>query len=405
MVVIVFLGRRLGTEIFPKVDVGQIQLRLRAPTGTQINGTEAMALQVLDLIKQEVGAENVEITLGFLGVHGSPYPINFIYLWNGGPEEGVLQVQLKRGTPIKIEELKEKLRKVFAQRLPGVTFSFEPSDIVSRVMSLGSPTPIEIAISGQNLAADRDFGERVKAALQEIPSLRDLQFGQALDYPTVEVKVDREKAGVMGAKMADVSRALVTATSSSRFVVPNYWADPNSGVAYQVQVQVPQVQMDSVEQVKNVPVLDQGGQAVLLRNVASVTEGTAVGQYERYNMQRMVTVTANIEGADLGSVAKEVNNALQKLGQPPSGITGDRPGPGCAAGANAGRIAHRLADGRGGDLPATGRQLSVAQVVVPGRLDHAGGHRGRGPDALGDRDEFEYPVLYGGDHGRRSSGG
>ena len=321
MVVIVFLGQRLGTEIFPKVDVGQIQLRLRARTGTQINGTEAMALQVLDLIKQEVGAENVEITLGFLGVHGLPYPINFIYLWNGGPEEGVLQVQLKRGTPIKIEELKEKLRKVFAQRLPGVTFSFEPSDIVSRVMSLGSPTPIEIAISGQNLAADRDFGERIKAALQEIPSLRDLQFGQALDYPTVEVKVDREKAGVMGAKMADVSRALVTATSSSRFVVPNYWADPNSGVAYQVQVQVPQVQMDSVEEVKNVPVLDQGGQAVLLRNVASVTEGTAVGQYERYNMQRMVTVTANIEGADLGSVAKEVNNALRKLGQPPSGIT------------------------------------------------------------------------------------
>jgi multidrug efflux pump subunit AcrB len=319
--VIVFLGRRLGTEIFPKVDVGQIQLRLRAPTGTQINGTEAIALQVLDLIKQEVGPENVEITLGFLGVHGSAYPINFIYLWNGGPEEGVLQVQLKPGTSIRIEELKERLRKVFAEKLPEVTFSFEPSDIVSRVMSLGSPTPIEIAISGQNLAADHAFGEQVKAALQQIPALRDLQFGQALDYPTVDVNVDREKAGVMGAKMADVSRALVTATSSSRFVVPNYWADPSSGVAYQVQVQVPQARMDSVEQVKNVPVLDHGGQSVLLRNVAKVSESSAVGQYERYNMQRMVTVTANIEGADLGSAAKQVSDALQKVGQVPPGIT------------------------------------------------------------------------------------
>jgi multidrug efflux pump subunit AcrB len=294
---------------------------LRAPTGTQINGTEAIALEVLDLIKREVGPQNVEITLGFLGVHGSPYPINFIYLWNGGPEEGVLQVQLKPGTPIEIEGLKERLRKVFAQKIPEVTFSFEPSDIVSRVMSLGSPTPIEIAISGQNLAADHAFGEQVKAALQQIPALRDLQFGQALDYPTVEVNVDREKAGVMGAKMADVSRALVTATSSSRFVVPNYWADPNSGVAYQVQVQVPQARMDSLEQVKNVPVLDHGGQSVLLRNVAKVTESSAVGQYERYNMQRMVTVTANIEGADLGSVANEVSQALQKLGQVPPGIT------------------------------------------------------------------------------------
>ncbi|MGA2540361.1 MAG: efflux RND transporter permease subunit [Verrucomicrobiota bacterium] len=320
-VVVWLAGRRLGTEIFPKVDAGQIQLRLRGPTGTQIDGTEAIALQALDLIKQEVGPENVQITLGFLGVHGAAYPINFIYLWNGGPEEGVLQVQLKAGTTVRIEPLKERLRKVFAEKMPGVSFSFEPSDIVSRVMSLGSPTPIEVAISGQNLTADRAFAEKVKETLQGIDSLRDLQFGQALDYPTVDVKVDREKAGVMGVTMADVSRALVTASSSSRFVVPNYWADPNSGVAYQLQVQVPQARMDSLEQARNVPVKDHGGQSLLLRNVASVTEGAAVGQYERYNMQRMVTVTANVSGADLGSVAQQVSTALQALGQPPPGIT------------------------------------------------------------------------------------
>jgi len=319
--VIVLVGRRLGTEIFPPVDAGQIELRLRAPTGTQLDGTEAIALQTLDLIKQEVGPQNVEITLAFLGVHAPSYPINLIYLWNGGPEEGVVQVQLKPGTRIGIEALKERLRNIFVEKLPGVSFSFEPSDIVSRVMSLGSPTPIEIAISGQNLAADHAFGEQVRAALQKIPALRDIQFGQALDYPTVDVNVDREKAGVIGVKMADVSRALVTATSSSRFVVPNYWADPNSGVAYQVQVQVPQARMDSVEQVKNVPVFDHGGQGILLRNVAKVTESTEIGQYERYNMQRMVTVTANIAGADLGSVTRQINQALATLGQPPAGIT------------------------------------------------------------------------------------
>jgi multidrug efflux pump subunit AcrB len=319
--VIVLVGRRLGTEIFPPVEAGQIQLRLRAPTGTLLDGTEAIALQTLDLIKQEVGAQNIEITLAFLGVHAPSYPINLIYLWNGGPEEGVLQVQLKPGTAVRIEALKERLRKLFVEKLPGVSFSFEPSDIVSRVMSLGSPTPIEIAVSGQNLVADRNFGDQVRAVLQKIPGLRDIQFGQSLDYPTVDVNVDREKAGVIGVKMADVSKALVTATSSSRFIVPNYWADPNSGVAYQVQVQVPQARMDSVEQVKNVPVFDRGGQGVLLRNVAKVTEGSEVGQYERYNMQRMVTVTANIEGADLGSVAKQVNEALARLGQPPAGIS------------------------------------------------------------------------------------
>jgi multidrug efflux pump subunit AcrB len=133
----------------------------------------------------------------------------------------------------------------------------------------------------------------------------------------VDVAVNRERAGLMGVKMAEVSRSLVAATSSSRFVVPNYWADPNSGVAYQVQVQVPQSYMDSVEEAQNIPVTYRNGQAILLRNIANVTEGTAVGQYERYNMQRVITVTANIGGADLGSVARQVMKGIAELGAPP----------------------------------------------------------------------------------------
>src|SRR5947207_830129 len=202
-VMIVFIGRQLGTEIFPKVDAGQLLVRLRAPTGTHVDGTEAIALQALDIIKNEVGANNVEITLGFIGVHGSSYPINLIYLWNGGPEEGVVQVQLKPGTPIRIEELKERLRKDFAAQLSEVSFSFEPSDIVSRVMSLGAPTPIEVAVSGPNLAADREFAEKVKEALQKIPTIRDVQFRQALDYPTVDVAVNRERGGLLGVRMSE----------------------------------------------------------------------------------------------------------------------------------------------------------------------------------------------------------
>ena len=117
--VIVFLGRGLGTEIFPQVEAGQLQVRLRAPAGTQIEGTEAVALRTLDLIKQEAGPQNVRLTLGFIGVHGANYPVNLIYLWNGGPEEGVVQVQLKKGAPIRIEDLKERLRRKFARANAG----------------------------------------------------------------------------------------------------------------------------------------------------------------------------------------------------------------------------------------------------------------------------------------------
>jgi len=319
--VIVLVGGGLGTEIFPKVDTGQLQVRLRAPTGTRVDGTEVVALEALDIIREEVGAENIAITLGFLGVHAPSYPINLVYLWNGGSEEGVLQVQLNPDAGIDTEALKERLRVLFAERLPEVSFSFEPSDIVSQVMSLGSPTPIEVAVSGPNLAANREFATRVRERLEQIPTLRDVQFGQALDYPTLEVNVNRERAGIMGVEMAQLSRSLVAATSSSRFTVPNYWADPNSGVAYQIQVQIPQAQMDSVEALENLPVAYRDGQPVLLRNVAEVAQGTTPGQYSRYNMQRMVTVTANVEGTDLGTATGQIRATLAELGDPPPRVS------------------------------------------------------------------------------------
>jgi multidrug efflux pump subunit AcrB len=318
-VLIVVLGRNLGTDIFPKVDAGQLQMRVRAPAGTRIDSTEKIALHTLDIVSQTVGAKNVDVTLGFVGVHGSAYPINFIYLWNGGPEEAVLQVQLKAGAPVNIDALKEQLRHRFAADMPGVEYSFEPADIISRVMSFGSATPVEVAVSGPDLNAVTEFAKRVRSALSSDPSLRDVQFAQALDYPTVDVNVDRQRAGLEGVRMSDVSRSLVTATSSSRFVVPNYWADPNSGVAYQIQVQVPQDQMRTAEDIGNLPI-SAGGRSVLLRNIAAVQQGTAVGQYQRYNMQRTIAVTANVGGSDLGRVASSIDRTLASLGKPPAGV-------------------------------------------------------------------------------------
>src|SRR6202140_73402 len=132
--VIFLVGSSLGTEIFPIVDTGQLQLHLRAPTGTRIERTEQIALQTLDAIKREGGPDNVEISLGFDGTQPPNYPINTIYLWSSGSEEAVLQVQLKPSAGIGIEDLKERLRQKLPQELPGVRFSFEPSDIVTRGM-------------------------------------------------------------------------------------------------------------------------------------------------------------------------------------------------------------------------------------------------------------------------------
>ncbi len=328
LMLIVFLGRRLGTEIFPRVDSGQLQVRLRAPAGTDIDGTEKIYLKALDIIKNDVGPDNVAISSGLIGIHGSNFPINYIYLWNSGPEEGVLQVQLKPGTRVSLPELAERLRRQFATQLPGVSFSFEPADIISRVMSLGAATPIEVTVAGKDFNASRAFAEQIKTQLAGIPVLRDVQYGQLLDYPTVNVNVDRERAGILGATMRQVSQALVPATWSSRFVDLNYWADPNTGIGYQLQVQIPQKAMTSLEDVGNLPILqhdpkdpEKRVKEVLLRNIATITNGTALGEYDRYNMQRSVTVRANIYGDDLGGAARQVNQAIAGLGPPPLGTS------------------------------------------------------------------------------------
>jgi len=309
--VIWLIGGRLGFEIFPRVDAGQFAFRVHAPAGTKIKNTEALSLKALDLVKREAGADRVALTLGLVGVHAPNYPINLIHLWNGGPEEAWFAVQLKPDAHVDVAALQERLRAVFEGELAGASVTFEPADIVSRVMSFGSPTPIEIAVSGPTLAISRAHAEKLLAKLKEMPALRDVRIAQNLDFPTVDVAVDRERAGLLGVKTTDVTRSLVAATTSSRFTVANFWADPGSGVAYNLQVQIPQALTTSLDDLKNIPVMrSPSGDPVYLRSVASITQGSAVGQYERYNMARVVSITANIQGADLGHVARDIARVL-----------------------------------------------------------------------------------------------
>lgn len=323
---------RLGRSVFPVVDAGQFRLRMRAQDGTHIEKTEALAKRALGLIADELGPDNIELTLGYVGMIHSNFPVNAVYQWSRGPEEAILYIDLKNSLRISDEKLKEQVRVRLSTEMPDVRFSFEPSDIVNEVMSFGSPTPVEVVVSGADFAKSREFAEKIRTELSAIPDLRDIQYGQSLDYPTVQVNVDREKAGMAGVTPADVSRALVTATSSSRFVVPNYWADPKSGVAYQVQVEIPRPVVRSPYDIETVGSLSQLGLIplrrteqgeILVRDVATLERGTMPGQFDRYNMKRQVTITANMVGGDLGSLAAQVQQALARAGQPPTGITAE----------------------------------------------------------------------------------
>ena len=205
--------------------------------------------------------------------------------------------------------------------MPAVQITFEPADIVARVMSFGASTPVEVAVQGPNVAANRAHAEKIHGELAKVPALRDLQYGQPLDYPTLRIDVDRDRAGRAGMAASSVIRSLVAATSSSRFVEPVYWRDPGSGNAFQIQVEIPQHEIASVDDVRALPVSSRDHPGVLLGDLAAVSRTESPGMVERYNMQRLVSLTANIHDTPLGSVVPDLQKAIAAAGEPARGVT------------------------------------------------------------------------------------
>jgi multidrug efflux pump subunit AcrB len=231
----------------------------------------------------------------------------------------VLQIALRPDAGLRLGDFEEDLRRRFHDRFPAAQFSFEPGDIVSRIMNFGAPTPVEVAVMGPDFAASRTFATKVRDELARIPALRDLQLGQALDYPAIQVDVNRQLAGQLGITVDQIGRSFAAATSSSRFVSPNYWADPRTGIAFQVQVEVPQPRMTSLDDLRAMPVSADHRSRPLLGDVARVENSTIVGEYDRVNGQRMVTLTANVFGEDLGRIVGRVDRAIGRAGTPPRG--------------------------------------------------------------------------------------
>ncbi len=321
LAIILLLGPQLAQELFPSVGATQFRLRFDAPTGTRAEETERLVTGVLDEIRQTAGAQNVLITLGYVGTQGASYPINTVFLWTSGPHEAVINVALRPEAHIDLGSFEEKLRQILPPKFPGSSFSFEPGNLVDQIMNFGAPTPVELAVAGPNLSASRAYTERLRNEMGMIADLRDLKYELPLDYPSVNVKVDRELAGQFGVTTAQVARSLSEATFSSRFTGPNYWADPNSGIAYQLQVQYPQSRITSLEDVQNIPVMPGQFQHPLIGDLARVEDGTIMGEYDRHNGFRMLTLSANMAGHDLGKLAKSLDAAIRRAGPPPRGTT------------------------------------------------------------------------------------
>ncbi len=313
------LGSHIGRDVLPKTESGQFQVRLRAPEGTRIEETEKKVLSALHAVEELVGKDNVAISSAYVGLHPPLYPISPIYMFMAGPHEGVLSVQFGKGRHGTIDAFKEAFRDRMKSELPDVTVSFEPVELTEKILSQGSPTPIEVRIVGRNKRVNEAFAQKVMATLKELDFLRDLQLAQSTRYPTVDIDVDRTRAAQLGVDMSDVARSLIASTSSSRYTDKNTWIDRIIGLSYNVQVEVPESKMASLENLREISVRRDALRPVL-GDVANVTHGTTYGEADNLGAMPMLSITANVHGTDLGTASTRVKEAIRALGDPPRGL-------------------------------------------------------------------------------------
>ncbi|PMD97014.1 acriflavin resistance protein [Siphonobacter sp. BAB-5405] len=311
---------QIGQDMMPRQNhARQFQVRIVAQEGLRIERTEEITKEVIRQIDGIVGPKNVAISSAFVGMTPSSYGTSSLYVFNAGPHEAVLQVKLSDQYEVaSLDNLKDEIRKRVHQKLPGVKLSYEPIDLTDKIMSQGAQAPIEIQVGGKSLEEGQHYANRLLTQMKKIPYLRDLRINQPLSYPTIQIKIDRERAAQLNVSIDEIAKSLVAATSSSRFTAKNLWLDESKGFAYQVQVEMEQQQMNTVADIQSIPLV-KGQLRPTLGDVATITPSTVPGEYDRIGPRRIITVSANIAHKDLGTASRAVQQAIKNAGDPPKG--------------------------------------------------------------------------------------
>jgi multidrug efflux pump subunit AcrB len=310
----------IGRDVLPKVNSGTFQVRLRDADGTRLERTEETTIKALHILEGLVGKEHIAITSSLVGMHPSSFSTNPIYMFMAGPQEAVMQVSLTEDYKVNLDDLKERFRQAMHKQLPAVKLSFEPIELTDKILSQGSPTPIEVALTGKDKKQNVIYAYKVMKVLDSIKYLRDVQIAQSFKYPSINIDIDRVRAAELGVGVSDISRTLTASTSSSRFTEKNNWIDEKVGLSYLVQVQIPEYQMSSINDIKEIPVLSNQPRPVI-SDVATVKQDTTNGEDDDIGAVPTLSVTANINKKDLGTATDDVQKAIKSLGKMPRGLT------------------------------------------------------------------------------------
>ena len=296
----------VGRDFFPSVDAGQLRLHVSAPPGTRLEETEQVFGQVEAAIRRIIPPEELVLVLDNIGV---PQPTNLARSDSVtvGSADGEILLALNPEHHSPTRRYTQRLRQELTAQFPGVTFFFQPADIVNQILNFGLPAPINIRVTGINQDATYPIAQDLQARLARIRGLTDVHLHQIVHAPALHVEVDRTRAVELGLMQRDVANNLLVTLSGSRFVSPNFWADPRTGIPYPLVVQTPQYRIDSLESMRNTSMAVNGAAVPqLLSNLATFERRAVPSVVTHSNVQPVFDIYANVQDRDLGSAAAEV---------------------------------------------------------------------------------------------------
>ncbi len=309
----------LGKELFPPIDAGQFTILIRVPSGMRIELSEDLAAGVEEAVRKVVPAHEINTIVTNTGVL---YDWPAAYTPNAGPMDSFMNVQLTEDHKVSGQEYVRLLRKVLPEEFPGVGFAFDTGGLLSAALNFGLPSPIDIQVAGNSLEVAQEIARKIQTQVQQVPGTADVRIQQKLDYPVLNIDVDRVKAAYLGLTQEDVVKNIETAINSSVNFLPAFWIDRNNGNHYFLGVQYPENLIRSIATLEDIPVTDPAPDGTapqhptLVKNVAKITRGVAPVEVEHRAITRVTDVYANVSGRDIGSVASDIEKRLVHVDLP-----------------------------------------------------------------------------------------
>ena len=298
----------LGVAFFPRTDSGQFVINLKAPSGTRVELTEEYVKEVEGIIRQVVAKKDLQMIVSNIGITPD---FSVIYTSNSAPHTAFVQASLTEGHSIGSYEYMRRVRSEISKQLPAVTAYFQSGGLVDAVLNLGLPAPIDIQVAGNSLTAAHEVASEIAAKAKQLPGVGDVLIPQDVDYPALELNVDREKAAQLGLSQKEVVDNVITALTSNGMIAPNYWVDPKSGNPYLLTVQYPENSVKTLTDLKQIPLRGLRIQRpTFLDSVVTIRNISAPTEVDHYQLARVMDVYVAPKKEDLGRVAGQIDEII-----------------------------------------------------------------------------------------------